>query len=113
MAFALRVCFSMFQTLAGWRDGPWLHLDVKDIDSCESLSGSRLRYLSSDFTEHERFPKKEEEEVEEVCLFDRQLSFGGGEARQCKETVVSPQTCKNNCFHVPDNLARLSEGEGG
>lgn len=103
----------MFETLTGWRDGPRLHLHVKDIDSSESLCGSRLRCHSSDFNEHEHFFKKEEEEGEEVCLLDRQLSFCRGAARQCMETVVSPRTCKNNCFHVPDNLAGPSEGEGG
>lgn len=39
----------MFQTLTGWGDGPLLNLHVKDINGCESLCGSGLRYLASDF----------------------------------------------------------------
>lgn len=46
----------MFQTLTGSGDGPSLHLHVKDINGSESLCGSGLRYLASDFTEHDRFP---------------------------------------------------------
>jgi len=44
----------------------------------------------------------------EVCLPDRQLSFCGGE-KLSEEPVVSPQTCKNHCFHVPESLAGPSD----
>lgn len=48
----------MFQTLAGWGDGPSLHLHVKDINGSGSLCGSRLGYLASDFTEYDHFSER-------------------------------------------------------
>ena len=49
-----------------------------------------------------------DEEEEEVCLPGCQLSVCGGE-RLSEEQVVSPQTHKNNCFHVPGSLAGPSD----
>ncbi len=73
IAFALTVCFRMFQTRSGWGGGPLLHLHVKDINGDSDTSLPILLNMTT-------FPLKEEEgEEEEVCLPDCQLSLCGGE----------------------------------
>lgn len=98
---ALAVCFSTFQPLTGRGDGPLPPPRMSKILMVLSqFCGWGLWYLASDFTERYQFSKR----WGAVCLTVRWASVG--EKIPSEETVVSPPTYKNNCFHVPESLAR-------
>lgn len=87
---------------------PLLHLNVKDINGSESLCGLGLRYLASDF-EHDHFPPRGGGGGGSLSARPSTELLSVGEKSLSEEQVVSPQTYKNNCFHVPESLAAPSD----